>query len=252
MSDACPYPALPPPIQVPLTVVPEHACPYLAGRMAETRAFATGRFPGELYHRLMDANFRRSGCVFYQPICRGCRACMQIRIPVERFTASKSQRRCWRRNQDVTVTAGEPQATDEKFELYCRYVTQRHDGLMPDERESFEAFLYDSPVDTVEMCYRDGNGRLLAVGICDVCSKSLSSVYLYFDPDESRRGLGTYGALYEIHLTRQLGIAYYYLGYWIQGCGTMEYKASFRPYEVLRADGVWGVYEEEPGPAGRR
>lgn len=239
MSDACPYPALPPPTRIPLTIVPEHSCPYRPERQAETRAFAAAQFPGELYHRLMDANFRRSGCVFYQPICRGCRACMQIRIPVARFAESKSQRRCWRRNQDLSISAGNPQATDEKFDLYSRYLTQRHDGLMPDERASFEAFLYDSPVDTLEICYRDTGGRLVAVGICDVCSKSLSSVYLYFDPDQSRRGLGTFGALYEIHLARQLGIPYYYLGYWIQGCRTMQYKANFRPCEVLHADGVW-------------
>jgi arginine-tRNA-protein transferase len=177
---------------------------------------------------------------------------MQIRIPVARFAPRKSQRRCWRRNQDLVVTAAEPRATDEKFELYGRYLAQRHDGLMPDERASFEAFLYDSPVDTIEVCYRDTAERLLAVGICDVCAKSLSSVYLYFDPDESRRGLGTFAAMYEIELARQLGIPYYYMGYWIGGCRTMEYKASFRPCEVLHADGVWREREREPGPAGRR
>ncbi|HEX2971957.1 MAG TPA: arginyltransferase [Tepidisphaeraceae bacterium] len=241
---ACPYPSLPAPIQVPLTVVPEHPCPYLPGRMAETRAFAAEDFPAELYHRLMDANFRRSGCIFYQPICRGCRACMQIRIPVGRFTPSKSQRRCWRRNQDLDVTAAVPRPTDEKFALYCKYLNQRHDGLMPDERASFEAFLYNSPVDTIEVCYRTNVGRLLAVGICDVCSSSLSSVYFYFDPAEAHRSLGTFGAMYEIDLTRHLGIPYYYLGYWIKECRTMQYKASFRPCQILHPDGLWHEQED--------
>ncbi len=34
----CAYPALPPPVKVPLVVLPRHACPYLPGRVAEDRA----------------------------------------------------------------------------------------------------------------------------------------------------------------------------------------------------------------------
>ena len=174
-----------------------------------------------------------------------------MRVPVARFRASKSQRRCWRRNQDLVVAAGEPMPTDEKFDLYLRYVTRWHDKQKGEEdRESFEDFLYRSPVETVEYNYRDTAGRLLAVGICDVCSESFSTVYFYHDPEESRRGLGTFGALYELEQAGLLGIPYYYLGYWIPGCGTMEYKSSFRPNEVLHPDGVWRpiVGDELHGP----
>jgi arginine-tRNA-protein transferase len=80
---------------------------------------------------------------------------------------------------------------------------------------------------------------LLAVGICDMSPLSLSSVYFYFDPSESRRGLGTFGALREIAFTRQHQIPHYYLGYYVSGCGAMEYKAPFRPNEILCTDGIW-------------
>ena len=40
------YPALPPPVNVRLVVVPEHPCPYLPGRMERTRAFLAERMPG--------------------------------------------------------------------------------------------------------------------------------------------------------------------------------------------------------------
>jgi arginine-tRNA-protein transferase len=94
-------------------------------------------------------------------------------------------------------------------------------------------------VETLEFTYRDSAGRLLAAGICDVCRQSLSSVYFYHDPAEASRGLGTFGALWEIRAAAELGIPYYYLGYWVAGCDTMDYKASFRPYELLHPDGVW-------------
>jgi len=32
---------------------------------------------------------------------------------------------------------------------------------------------------------------------------------------------------------------HYDLGYWVTGCGTMQYKSNFRPFELLGTDGVW-------------
>jgi arginine-tRNA-protein transferase len=229
-------------VRVRLVTVPEHACPYLPERMEQTRALLAERIPGELYHRFMDAGFRRSGEILYQPVCRGCRQCVSIRVPVDTFAPSKSQRRCWRRNADLAVSVATPRSTDEKYALYRRYQEERH-GRPDEDRQSFEQFLYESPVNTLEFSYRDPAGRLLAVGICDACAHSLSSVYFYFDPAESRRRLGVYGAIVEILWARDRGIPHYYLGYWVKQCGAMAYKAEYRPCEVLGADGVWRELE---------
>lgn len=243
----CAFPALPPPVDVPMVEIPEPACGYFPDRASLTRAFSVGHMPGEIYQQFLDAGFRRSGRIIYQPVCRGCRACVPIRVPVESFSPSRSQRRTRRRNADLRIMIGPPEPTEEKFALYRHYQAGRHpDGPMECSWDSFVDYLYDSPIDTIECEYRDPRGRLLAVGICDLCPDLLSTVYFYYDPEESRRGLGTFGALQEIELTRRLGLSYYYLGYWITGCRTMEYKATFRPYEVLDADGVW----RPPGHSG--
>ena len=193
-----------------------------------------------MYQQFMDAGFRRSGTMIYQPVCASCRACRPIRIPVNRFSPNKSQRRCWRQNQGIAVTVASPCADREAFDLYTRYVRQWHGGdLEKDSTSDFEQFLYDSPVESIEFKYRDQSGRLLAVGICDVSSNALSSVYFYFDPEQSQRNLGTFGALYELEFARATKMEHYYLGYWIEGCGTMEYKSRFRPFELLGTDGVW-------------
>jgi arginine-tRNA-protein transferase len=187
----------------------------------------------------MDAGFRRSGRLIYQPACAGCRLCRPLRVPVERFAPTKSQRRCDRANKDLIVTEHAAEPSDEKFALYQRYVTDWHGKTELPGFDEFVSFLYDSPVQTIEFQYREVGGQLLAVGICDICELSLSSVYFYFDPRQAKRGLGTVGALTEIAFARRRGIPYYYLGYWVRGCGSMEYKANFRPHEVLGADGVW-------------
>jgi arginyl-tRNA--protein-N-Asp/Glu arginylyltransferase len=232
--------ALAPPVEVRLVNTGEHPCPYLPDRVASNRAFLAERIDPEIYHAFMDAGFRRSGRVVYQPACAACRACVPLRVLVEQFTPSKSQRRCARRNADLAMEVRPAEPTDEKFDLYRRYSVARHRGNEePPDRESFESFPYRSPVDTLEFVYRDGTGRLLGVGICDVSRHALSSVYFYFEPAESRRGLGTYGALREIAFAQEAGIPYYYLGYWIEPCRSMRYKTEFRPFELLHPDGRW-------------
>ena len=246
------YPAIAAPkfIRRSLRTLPEHPCSYFPDRISQSRAFYAEGLSPDQYQQLMDAGFRRSGRVVYQPTCAGCRDCVSIRVPVETFAPSKSQRRCWRRNQDLSISVAPPASDVEAFDLYARYLRDWHgtDNANSDDRESFEAFLYDSPVQTIEMRYRDARGRLLAVGICDVCERSLSSVYFFHDPAEQRRGLGTFGAMMEIELARRMSARHYYLGYWIHGCASMQYKACYRPFELLGGDGVWRAGSERGAP----
>jgi len=149
-------------------------------------------------------------------------------------------RRVWRKNADLDAAIDHPAPTDEKFDVYRRYLSGQHDGTMSDEYEAFEAFLYQSPTDTAEICYRLA-GRIVAVSIVDLLPDGLSSVYTYFDPQDRSRGLGTYSALWEIHYCRGRSLPYYYFGYYIAGCPKMEYKARFGPNEIWDASGQWPV-----------
>ncbi len=223
---------------MPLTVVNEPNCPYLPGRQSRSAAFRASSLSAEIYHDLMDAGFRRSGDIIYQPQCPGCRQCIPLRVCVDRFVPSKSQRRVLRRNDDLDVYVGPARIDARRVELYRKYVIQRHKRDLSDSDDT-PAWLYRSPVTTVETTFMTGDGRLLAVGICDVSTRSVSSVYFFFDPDEAGRSLGTFGALCEIDYARRMGIPYYYLGYWIPESPAMSYKANFAPAEVLSTDGVW-------------
>ena len=241
-----PFVPLPPPAAVRLVQFPPHPCSYLPDRVATTRGFLAGKMPGDVYHRFMDAGFRRSGSLMYQTDCGICRECVPIRVPVARFAPSKSQRRAARDNADLAVSVARPELTDEKVDLYRKYVTHWHESNADgDLKQSLHDFLYQSPVQTLEFCHRDPAGQLLAVGICDVCAESLSSVYFYFDPAHSSRSLGTAGAIFEIRWAGERNIPWYYLGFWVRGCDRMAYKSNYRPFELLDADGLW---REESGP----
>ncbi|MBM3737477.1 MAG: arginyltransferase [Acidobacteria bacterium] len=222
-----------------LPVSPSEPCSYLEDRLARYQAFLwdpeQGRLPGSAYQDLMDNRFRRSGRVFYRPVCSGCGSCIPIRIDVESFAPSKSQRRVLRRNQDVRVRWATPEITDAKRALYRRYMEGRHGGSDSDP-DTLDRFLYDSPTDTIEATYWL-NGDLIAAGICDVTPQSLSTVYFYFEPGTARRSLGTFSALVEIEAARKMGLACYYLGYWVPGCRKMEYKAALGPHQLLSGSG---------------
>ena len=159
------------------------------------------------------------------------------------FKPSRSMRRVWRRNMDVGVMVREPMPTPEKFTLFTRYLDAQHDQTMARSYETFLDFLYDSPTDTYEFCYYLGC-RLVGVSLADRCTQGLSSMYMYFDPDEAARSLGTFSILWEIDYCRRASWPYYYLGFYVAGSKTMAYKSRFRPNQVLAGHDCWVPFQE--------
>lgn len=215
-----------------------HSCPYLPGRKAVEQFLIVKDFPPELYHDFMDHGFRRSGDLIYRPVCRGCRECRSLRVVVGEFRPSKPYRRIIRKNEDIEIRVASPRYSLEKQKMYSEYLRSRHERWEPDSADHLRHFLYVSPVRTLEFEYRL-RGRLVAVSIADICRRSLSSVYAYFDPDYSSRSLGTFSALHEIGFCLERGIPHYYLGFVIRDCPSMNYKTRFRPHELLGTGFKW-------------
>lgn len=224
----------------------EFPCSYLPGRMARHEAYQVQRLDGAAYESLLARGFRRSGSIVYRPRCRGCSECRQIRVIVDRFAPSASMRRVMRRNADIRVQLGENAFSETRHSIFQSYLDAQHDGSMSREAEPFREFLCDSPTQTIEFQYYLGD-RLIAVSVVDRVPSGLSSVYMYFDPVYSDRSLGTYSVLWEIEHCRHEKLPYYYLGYLVSGCRTMEYKARFQPYEVLVAEQRWLAFAARSG-----
>lgn len=215
-------------------------CPYLAGKI-ERRVFAdlSGPRASEGYDLLSEAGFRRSLGFAYRPACPGCNACVAVRIPVDAFNDEPKWRRVRRINADLVVHIRPPLATGEQYQLFREYEAGRHtDGEMArmdfaDYRTMVEVGVLDSI--TVE--FRDPDGKLVGVCLTDRLSVGLSAVYSFFDPEQSRRSMGSYMILWLVEECRRLGLAHVYLGYWIADCRKMSYKTRFRPIEALTRDG---------------
>ena len=217
-----------------------HPCGYLDGLEAANELWVVDELHPETYHDLMDLGYRRSGHLIYRPKCAECSLCVPLRVPVQNFPLGKSFRRTLRRNSDLHLRVQYPLASELKFDLFQRWKRAQHGNeAEADDIGDFVDFLYESAVETLEIEYRLPDGdRLVAVSLVDVCTRSISSVFHYFDPDFASRGLGTLSALREIELCQRRNIPYYYLGYWVAGAPSMDYKTRFHPYELLQ-DGRW-------------
>jgi arginyl-tRNA--protein-N-Asp/Glu arginylyltransferase len=227
-------------------------CSYLPGREAVTEIrLVAGIDPGD-YGALLERGYRRFGMILFRPACAACRACVPIRLPVDRFRPTRSQRRVIRRNRDVEVEAGSPQIDEERLALHRAFHAERtaRVGWLPQEisEEDYGRIFVDNIVPTVELRYRVG-GRLAAVAYIDVTPWAVNSIYCFHHPDFRARSLGTFDVLTEIGLARRLGRHHLYLGFLVAGCRSMEYKARFRPAEVLE-DGAWRELEGEVGRSG--
>ena len=216
-------------------------CPYIAGRseqklVIELRTDDAGSFFGDLSR----AGFRRSHGLAYRPACRDCAACVPVRIPIAEYTASKSLKRVKAANRDLTMRERPPRATDEHFALFKRYLQARHgESDMADMTwADYRAMIEDTPIDSALAEWRDENGRLLAVCLIDLADDSLSAVYSFFDPKEPKRSLGRFVVIELLRRAVELGLSAVYLGYWIEGSATMDYKRRFPAIEAFR-DGKW-------------
>ena len=86
------------------------------------------------------------------------------------------------------------------------------------------------------------DGPAIAYALSDTLRNGLSMVYSFFDPDESKRSLGTYLILEHIRRAKKAGLPYVYLGYWIADSPKMAYKARFLPQQRMTANG-WARHD---------
>jgi arginine-tRNA-protein transferase len=217
-----------------------HPCGYFGERTAQNLVIdpSAAELP-RIYDLAVQRGYRRAGGHIYHPQCHACRACIACRIPVARFRPDRSQRRCLTRNADIEVRIAPAAYSDEYFALYQRYLCSRHPGGGMDDAhpEDFARFLYTAWSPTRFIEFRLG-GVLAGVAATDFCSTGLSAVYTFFDPAQRARSLGTFAILSQVEIARRRGLPHVYLGFWIDGHPKMDYKARFRPLEVLR-DGGW-------------
>jgi arginyl-tRNA--protein-N-Asp/Glu arginylyltransferase len=173
-----------------------------------------GRRARDLNEILTQGGFRRSQTIAYRPACETCRACISVRVVVDDFEPSASQKRILARNDDWIGTPEPNRPASEQYALFRRYLDARHgDGGMVDMTVlDYAMMIEDSHVDTHLVAYRRrgpdtaitgrGFGPPLAFCLTDVLADGLSMVYSFYDPEEAGRSPGTFMILDHIRRAR--------------------------------------------------
>lgn len=187
------------------------------------------------YSLLMTEGFRRSGDQSYRPHCPSCNACQSIRVVVEQFIPSKSQKRSVKRNAHFFISTSD-KLKDDYYPLYENYINTCHqDGSMfPATYQQFQTFLSSKLTKQlfIETWLNiDNKKQLVCVAVTDVINNGLSAVYTFYHPSFKAHGLGVFSILTQINLCKQLSLPYLYLGYQIDDCQKMNYKNRYFPYE---------------------
>lgn len=213
----------------------EHDCSYLPDRQANSLFVDPEKqMTADIYSELIQQGFRRSGNYVYTPYCKKCHDCIPVRLNIQKFVLSSSQKRCINKNESLTVATKKPLYDKAQYQIYADYVVSRHPGGGMDKpnNDKYLDFLTSKWSNTVFFEFQD-NSKAIAIAVTDIVDNGLSAVYTFFDPtpEHQKRSPGVYSILWQIEEARRRNLQWLYLGYWIKNCHKMSYKENYQPLE---------------------
>lgn len=161
---------------------------------------------------------------------------LNLRVPLQDWSPSKSQRRTLKRNQDLEIDFSPAEPGAEEEDLFQRHKSRFRENV-PDALSDFLGEEPNGvPVPCLQLSVRE-EGALVAASFLDLGQRSCSSIYGVFEPEQSRRRLGILTMLQEMLYAQKIGMDYYYLGYVCVEPSPYDYKKEVKPSWVWDWEG---------------
>jgi len=218
--------------------VSDESCAYLEDEKQTTHYKIIRDCSMAYCEALIERGWRRFGYMFFRPVCAECTACESFKIDVKNYKFSKSERRVLRKNEATKIVIQRPQVTSTHLELFEKYHSHMKDkrGWKHEQTEAkhyYSSFVHGHGDFGYEVLYFIED-KLVGVDLVDILPNGISSIYFYYDPDFDKYSLGTFSMLQQIKIAQENDFAWIYMGYYVKGCQSLEYKSRYRPYHVLQ------------------
>jgi leucyl-tRNA---protein transferase len=231
----------------------EKSCSYFDDKISDTRYLVQNNCDANTAYGLLSRGWRRFGRMSFVPECKTCNDCVSIRIDVQKYKFSKSEKRVLAKNKNVEIHIQKPSISMEHLSLYNKY----HKHMSNKKNWKFNEITpddyYNSYVDGAKNYGKEIlyfiNDELVCVALCDFFSEGISSVYCYYDHNYEEFSLGKFSILKQIQLAKENNIPFVYPGYWIKDHFSMGYKEKYKPFEYLanrpklEENPIWRDYE---------
>ncbi len=187
---------------------------------------------------LIERGYRRFGKMYFRPICSNCQECQSIKIDVQNYKFSKSSKRVIKKAKDIKSYIQMPTMSKEHIDLFEKYHLHMKDKKGWKHQETTPQHYYNSFVSGhqdfgYEVLYYDDE-KLIAVDLIDILEDGISSIYFYYDPTYSHLSMGKLSLLMQIKFAQQDKKKWIYLGYYVEECPSLNYKAEYKPYTTLK------------------
>ena len=215
----------------------EDKCSYLQDTQQTTHYKIVDNCSEKNCETMIERGWRRFGAMFFRPICQECNKCESFKIDVKNFEFSKSQRRVLRKSSHIKMYIQEPKVSTEHLKLFEKYHLHMKDKRAwahetTDAKHYYASFVHGHGDFGYEILYYHED-KLIGVDLVDILPNGISSIYFYYDPDFEKLSLGTYSMLQQVQLAQKNNLEWIYMGYYVQGCQSLEYKSRYTPYKIL-------------------
>lgn len=224
----------------------EVSCPYITGEKFRQRYAFLKELDLKEFDMMLLNGWRHFGYFFFMPNCKNCNLCTPIRTNINEFLPSKSQRRNLKKNNlEITVDFEPLIFNEDVYRVYEQHSKAKFNQETSKE-EFIESFFSDALTGNNRLSLYKVGGELVGVGFIDISETGISSIYFCYDTNFSSYGLGVFSVLKEIEYGKSLNKDYYYLGYYIKGNSSMEYKSRYTPCEYLSwEEAKWLPFKED-------
>lgn len=212
-------------------------CAYLREEQASLEYRLMVNVTAEELEALLLRGWRRFGPAYFRPACTACQECVSLRVRVDAFVPSPSQKKAMRRARRFRIEVGRPRVDGARLSLHAAWHATREEarGWEPtglSHEEYATQFAFPSATGR-EAAWYDGE-RLLALGLYDETPGGVSAAYFFYHPDIAGLSPGVANVLWCVEQAKGLGLPYVYLGYRVEACESLKYKARFQPHQLLK------------------